>query len=892
MAGGNVRVGVAYIDVRLGELKQFWGKLKKEVERNGPQIGKQLGDDITKRLSVKKGDFDSLTKAIGGAIKDSGIEASRLREVLKETGRQGGDAFLREFTPLLRRSIQDSAIDGKERLLEAFEAGDIPPRLTRTFRDALTQALSGAEDVTASAGARVGTSFADGFNRGIRRVQEGIGAFSQRLGLLSFQVTNLGFTLSAAFSAPVAALATLAGAVGVKSATIIEDATVAFTTLLGTQDRANTFLRTLRDFANTSPIFDLDNVIQFSRNLLGAGVGANQIIPTLTALSSIAAAYGLDQEQLNRALRGFTQSLLLGRVYQEELNQITEAGIPIYDLLAKAFGKTKQEIQELVTNKEISPEELFQQIVKLGNSGQFLEGLQQRANTLTGVWQQFKETLQSNLADALTPQLPRIKEFLRTIDDSLRGVLANSAGFFDSILDGVERIVRGIEILSKAYADLTPGQREFVDNAILLGTTLGPAVIAVGAFAGAVSTLASSLAFVVGILATPVGAAAAAAAVGIGLVALAFKDAYDNSEAFRGVVDDLIATAGRIKDEITKRFVELGLFLLAVFGPAVQSVRQAVEEKLLPVLRDLADNVLPKIEQLVKDIGAFALPVLIFAFGFLAAVIEQQLIPAFREVLDVYRRHQEELQPVIDALLIVARVIALFVIGAFGALIIVISLVIGYYALLIRILAKFVDFGLGVVRMLQRLFEWLRNVGGSAQALGAAFQSGVNAAVGRINALIATARTLPGRIKAAVGSMANVLYQAGVNLIQGLINGVDARTGGLLGKLRGLASQAAAIFNGIFQFGSPSKLTYQWGQWIVEGLGLGMQDAAQDLTAPTLITELGNVRLQPTAPAEPQSPTITAADIASALRGVAVVLDGRAVGRIEGRRADLLYRGR
>lgn len=891
MAGGNVRVGVAYIDVRLGELKQFWGQLKKEVERNGPQVGRQLGDEVAKRLSVKKGDFKSLTDAIGGAIKDSGIEANRLREVLRETGRQGGDAFLREFTPLLRAALKNSGIEGRDRLLEAFDAGDISPRLIRTFQQALTEAVGAADDTASQGGERTGRSFAEGFGRGVRRANEALGAFSQRLGLLSFQVTSLGFTMSAAFSAPVAAITALAAAVGIQSATIIEDATVAFTTLLGTQERADRFLRTLRDFAASSPIFDLDNVIQFSRNLLGAGVRAERIIPTLTALSSIAAAYGLDQEQLNRALRGFTQSLLLGRVFQEELNQITEAGIPIYDLLAKAFGKTKQEIQKLVTDKEISPEQLFDQIVKLGNSGQFLTGLQQRASTLTGVWQQFKETLQANLADALTPQLPRIKEFLRTIDQSLQETLRNSGPFFDAVLDAIERLVRGLELLSNAYNNLSPDQREFVNDVILIATAAGPAVIAAGALAGAVSTLASSFGFLIGLLGTPWGAATAGAVVAIGLVVLAFREAYESTEDFRASVDALIQTGRDIRDALVPDMRELGRVVQEELKPAFDELMRVVREEVLPPLRDFSDRVGPKIVSVFQTVSDYALVVLPTAFRFLVAVFRQQVIPAFEEVLAVYNRHRDTLGPLIDLLTILAKIVGVVLVSGLSALLVILGLLAGVWAVTIRIVALSADIFLTIVGWLRRLWEWLRNTGREAQALGGAFSLGVRAAQEQVNKLTTAARGLPGKIKSAVGDLGKLLYQAGRNLIQGLINGIDSRAGGLLSKLAGLAAKAKALFDQAFSFGSPSKVTFQWGEWIVEGLQGGIDKASQRLQLPAAIASVANVR--PVAPdTEPVPQGVTTADIVRALQGVVVTLDGRAVGRIEGRRADLIYRGR
>ncbi|MGH9943927.1 MAG: tape measure protein, partial [Pyrinomonadaceae bacterium] len=55
---------------------------------------------------------------------------------------------------------------------------------------------------------------------------------------------------------------------------------------------------------------------------------------------AIAASGLLSADAIEGVVRGFGQMRALGRVNAEEMNQLAERGIPGWELLAKAIGRT------------------------------------------------------------------------------------------------------------------------------------------------------------------------------------------------------------------------------------------------------------------------------------------------------------------------------------------------------------------------------------------------------------------------------------------------------------------------------------------------------------------------------------------------------------------------
>lgn len=276
------------------------------------------------------------------------------------------------------------------------------------------------------------------FNRGFRDAERTSGRFQRHM--QGLERSNTRFTASMGRIGPVAVRAVggatvaigglaAAGAVlGIKTAANLETATVGFTRLLGSGQKAQRFLAQLKSFAAKTP-FELPGLVDASRALIGAGTAAKDVIPILTDLGDAAGALGLDQERFGRVMTAVTQIMNKGKLQAEELMQITEAGIPVWQLLAKATGKPVPELQKLMQagkllSKDVLPL-LFQQMHK-----DYGGGMVAQSKTLAGVWSTVKDTIALTMAGALQPLLPLLKTALPAAAGAFQAAVGKVVKFF------------------------------------------------------------------------------------------------------------------------------------------------------------------------------------------------------------------------------------------------------------------------------------------------------------------------------------------------------------------------------------------------------------------------------------------------------------------------------
>lgn len=219
------------------------------------------------------------------------------------------------------------------------------------------------------------------------------------------------------------AITGVAAKMGIGFDAMQEQASIAFTTLLGSGKKAQTFLGDLQQFAAKTP-FELPGLINNARQLLGVGVAANKVIPTMTALGDAAGALGIDQERFNNIMLATTQAMGKGKLQGEELMQMVENGIPVWQLLSKATGKSVPELQKLSSAGQLLAKDtlplLFTQMEKdYGGS------MAKQSQTLVGQWSSLKDNTQILLGTAMKPLFNEIKNGAGVLNDLIGSDRAN-----------------------------------------------------------------------------------------------------------------------------------------------------------------------------------------------------------------------------------------------------------------------------------------------------------------------------------------------------------------------------------------------------------------------------------------------------------------------------------
>jgi tape measure domain-containing protein len=292
----------------------------------------------------------------------------------------------------------------------------------------------------------------DGASRGMRRASlagdrlgsslgrglAGSARLSNRaLSGLASTAIGLGWRLGAAATAAGAA----AIAIGIKTAAGMEQAEIGFTTMLGSGEKARAFLDDLKDFAAKTP-FDLPGLQQSASSLISAGVEASKVIPIMKSLGDVTSGMGTGAEGIARATVALQQMNAAGKITGEDLNQLRDAGIPVYDLLSAAVGKSKAEVVELAQKGKLGGDALkaMMNALETGKGLERFTGLMEKQSaSLTGLWSTLKDTFEVGMAEAVQPMIPMLK-------NGLTGAITIAG-------DATRRLGQRASVLAQQFAD-------------------------------------------------------------------------------------------------------------------------------------------------------------------------------------------------------------------------------------------------------------------------------------------------------------------------------------------------------------------------------------------------------------------------------------------------------
>lgn len=132
-------------------------------------------------------------------------------------------------------------------------------------------------------------------------------------------------------------------------------------------------------------------------------------------------------------------------------------------------------------------------------------------------------------------------------------------------------------------------------------------------------------------------------------------------------------------------------------------------------------------------------------------------------------------------------------------------------------------------------FQWLNLGKNIIEAVGNGFKNALAFVKSQAKAigddLIGYFKGLPAELK-----------KIGENLIQGLVDGLTAKFEALWDNISSIASKVVGIFTGVFDTHSPSKVFYSIGEYLMDGLALGMENSKGKVmeTAEDIANEVTN----------------------------------------------------
>ncbi len=289
-----------------------------------------------------------------------------------------------------------------------------------------------------------------------------------------------------------------------KMAVDAEQTHIAFETMLGSTAKATAALSDLKKFSATTP-FESDEVTKSGRSLLAYGFQVQELLPNLKAVGDVAAG---TQVPLTDLANIFGKARVAGRLYAEDVNQLTERGVPIITELAKVMNTSEGAVKGLVEKGAIGFPQLQQAFANMsGEGGRFFNLMEKQSASVGGKWSTLMDLVKERALGLGTDLLPAMGGLV-----DLGTSIMNNIGY-----------VKGLAAIAAT------------STVAWYGYTGAMAAYAAVTNAGGIAAFllaqkTALLNFVMGL--NPIGAVV----IGLTAFAAAIYTAYQKSEGFRGAV--------------------------------------------------------------------------------------------------------------------------------------------------------------------------------------------------------------------------------------------------------------------------------------------------------------------------------------------------------------------
>lgn len=327
-----------------------------------------------------------------------------------------------------------------------------------------------------------------------------------------------------------------------------QQASNAFGVMLGDAGKAQGLLDDLQGFAASTP-FEFPQLLDASKKLLAFNVDAKDMIPTLTRLGDVSAGVGVPVNELADL---YGKAKVQGRLFSQDINQLTGRGIPIIGELAKQFGVSEGEVMKLVETGKVGFPQLEQAFKDLtGEGGKFNGLMAVQSKSFGGLMSTLQDTAVQAAGTITAPLFEIASEGLGSIVDFVSG--GTVQGALTSLGAGIADFLRGT---------LIPSIQAFVPVLLTVFSTLAPM------FGNVVSFLSGVI----------VPAIQQVAAFAMPLLMSAFSQFVAFGQG-----------------TLLPALMAVGAWFSTTFLPALQTVGSYIGQNLLPILGNIATFVVSTI---------------------------------------------------------------------------------------------------------------------------------------------------------------------------------------------------------------------------------------------------------------------------------------------------------
>lgn len=250
-----------------------------------------------------------------------------------------------------------------------------------------------------------------------------------------------------AMVAPLAICGVSIGAIGknaLQTAAKFEKYRVSFDTLLQSQTRSKKLMGEITEYAAKTP-FGMEELVEGSQRLLAFGIGADEVVDKLGRLGDLSMG---DSEKLGRLTLAFGKIKAKGKASMEELNQLTEAGVPILQELAKQQHKSTSAIMQMVSKGSIGYAQVEKALVSLtSKGGQFYGMTAKQGQTLEGLFSTLSDSWNIATAELAEKFMPQIKQICNLLMENVPVVITAITPIIENIVNVLSVVLNNLDVI-------------------------------------------------------------------------------------------------------------------------------------------------------------------------------------------------------------------------------------------------------------------------------------------------------------------------------------------------------------------------------------------------------------------------------------------------------------
>lgn len=239
---------------------------------------------------------------------------------------------------------------------------------------------------------------------------------------------------------------------------------VALGSIIGDLNEANAMFEQIKAAAVKSP-FQIKELVTYTKQLAAYKIESDELFETTQRLADVSAGLGVGMERLVLA---YGQIRATGYLRASEVRQLTEAGIPIVEELAKKMSELRgetvsaAEVMGMISERAISfgmVKEVFDDMTSAG--GMFYKMQETQAETLAGQWSNLQDSIAimyeeigntegvNNAMKGMIGLIKSLAENWRTVGDVAVWSVGAAMGYA-KVIKPISELIQKHRLLNKA----------------------------------------------------------------------------------------------------------------------------------------------------------------------------------------------------------------------------------------------------------------------------------------------------------------------------------------------------------------------------------------------------------------------------------------------------------